>query len=186
MSTKGILILAAVFMVAFGLLGMGRCGYREIESIQSLEKAGVEINRRFPSVESFSPATLLLYQKSGQAVLLIDAREPGEFALSHLPGAVNLGNVTAVKAYLATLNPSPSLIVIYGAIGFRSAELADQLQQSGVAGVKHLEGSVFRWANEGNPLVGQGDIPTNQVHPYNKTWGKLLNPEYRANPGAEE
>ena len=41
----------------------------------------------------------------------------------------------------------------------------------------NLKGSIFKWANEGRPLVQDGK-PTHQVHPYNKYWGRLLDQSY--------
>ena len=43
----------------------------------------------------------------------------------------------------------------------------------------NLEGSLFKWANEGRHMRDKMDRPTVFVHPYNAVWGTLLKPELR-------
>jgi hypothetical protein len=43
--------------------------------------------------------------------------------------------------------------------------------------VFNLKGSIFEWANRGNPVVNQHGV-TPYVHPYNRRWGQLLNKKY--------
>jgi hypothetical protein len=39
----------------------------------------------------------------------------------------------------------------------------------------NIEGSLFRWANEGRPVYkGAVELSEPKVHPYNKVFGKLL------------
>jgi hypothetical protein len=42
--------------------------------------------------------------------------------------------------------------------------------------VFNLQGSIFKWANEGRPLIAN-DRAVHVVHPYNERWGVLLNPQ---------
>ena len=69
--------------------------------------------------------------------------------------------------------------MVYCSVGYRSARIADRLQQAGCDRVYNLEGSIFKWANEKRPLY-QSDRPTTIVHPYNPLWGQLLNKRSRA------
>jgi hypothetical protein len=39
--------------------------------------------------------------------------------------------------------------------------------------VQNLEGSIFRWANEGRPVYADG-MQVDRVHPFDDSWGKLL------------
>ena len=48
--------------------------------------------------------------------------------------------------------------------------------------VYNLEGSLFKWANEGRPMVDSNGQPVTKVHPYNAVFGKFLNKELRASP----
>jgi len=62
-------------------------------------------------------------------------------------------------------------------VGYRSSILARKLQTLGFKEVHNLEGSIFKWANEGRPLV-QGQTTVHKVHPYNAHWGRLLERKY--------
>jgi len=179
MSRKGIIILAALFGVAFVLLAVGRCGYRRIEALQSIDKAEASFRRDYPRVEPVRAARLAEWLDSDPALLLVDARDPEEFAVSRLPGAVNLRDVDAVRAHRDATNPPPDRVVVYGALGFRSIELAEELGEAGVPGVRHLRGGIFAWANEDRPLVDAEGRPAERVHPYNRIWGRLLEPGKR-------
>lgn len=131
------------------------------------------VQRRFPSVQGISTADLAdwLAQETARPVL-IDARRPAEYAISHLPDAVQANSVEAVKA--AGISKDKP-IVIYCSVGYRSARLGEKLQTAGYQ-VMNLEGSLFQWANEGRQLESASG-PTQQVHPYGRLWGLLLDSE---------
>lgn len=178
MSRKGIITVALLFLVAFLLLQVATRGYREVEALQSMEKAMAAVRRDFPGAKPM-PTTVLetLTKESRDLVLLLDARAPEEFSLSHLPHAVHCRNANEAKGYFekSTLSPE-AIVVVYDSIGFRSAELAEAMKENGVGAVVYLEGGIFQWANEGLPLVDADGQPTTKVHPYNKLWGRLLKP----------
>ena len=46
--------------------------------------------------------------------------------------------------------------------------------------VYNLEGSLFKWANEGRPLVDFRGEKTILCHPYNAVFGKMLNRQLRS------
>lgn len=102
--------------------------------------------------------------------LLIDVREPAEFAISHIPGAENITNPEVIASMLLE---SGRDIVVYCSVGYRSAAMARTLQSLGLNNVSNLQGSIFAWANEGLPLVNQSGSTAN-VHPYDDEWGRLL------------
>lgn len=108
--------------------------------------------------------------------VLLDVRTRAEYDVSHLPGAIRVEPGAAP----ASVNvPKDRPIVTYCSVGYRSAALAEQLRAAGFQDVVNLEGSIFRWANEGRPLERDGH-PTDTVHPYNPTWAMLLQPARRA------
>lgn len=112
------------------------------------------------------------------APLVLDVREPAEFEVSHLAGARRIDPVGPLPPDLLAL-PRGTPIVTYCAVGRRSARVASALQAAGFTNVRNLDGSIFRWANEGRPLE-QAGLPGNRVHPYNRLWSLLLRPERRA------
>lgn len=119
-----------------------------------------------------------LADKNRPAPVLLDVRTPAEWNVSHLPHARRVDpKATAQEA--ADGLPKDSPIVAYCSVGYRSGLVARRLRAAGFTQVQDLEGSIFQWANEGRPLVHDGQ-PAQKVHPYNATWGKLLRPEVRA------
>ncbi len=129
---------------------------------------------QFPQIKTMSPANLAawLAQSDPNKPLLLDVRTEAEYAVSHLPGAVQINPTTQDFNHLGAIAPE-TLIVTYCSVGYRSAALAKHLQQAGYQNVVNLEGSIFRWANEHRLVVRQGR-PVRQVHPYNRVWGWLL------------
>lgn len=142
---------------------------------------GVEarITATFPDVPSIDTTGLgELMQDPLQTVVLIDVREPREFAVSHLQGAVRAVSIDQVAA-LVRAAPAGAAIVAYCSVGYRSAGLVAELRERGVAGVYNLAGSIFRWANEDRPLY-RGDVPVRRVHPFDESWGTLLHADRRS------
>lgn len=133
---------------------------------------------RFPDVGWVEPDRLASWLSGdpASAPVLLDARGPDEFAVSHLPGAVRIDpdtpNLDAVD--LTTGGP----IVVYCSIGWRSGTIAEALLETGATDVYNLRGGIFGWANEGRPVVRDG-APADLVHPYDALWGRLLRPALR-------
>ena len=138
------------------------------------------IRARFPTVSQISPDTLQSWlDKSPQRenLLLFDAREPEEYAVSHLPDAQPAPSKDeALKALQGV--PEDQRIVLYCSVGYRSSELAQFLMKKGYTEIYNLEGSIFAWANEGRPVY-RGKERVQVVHPYDKIWGRLLKKSLR-------
>lgn len=138
------------------------------------------IRHRYPKVAPLSTDRLAAWMADETRVppLLLDARTPEEYAVSHVPGAVHVDPKVApetLAAGVAALRGSDGTrpAVVYCSVGVRSARVADRLQRAGIRAVWNLEGSIFRWASEGRPLVRDG-LRVRDVHPYNAVWGRLL------------
>lgn len=132
------------------------------------------IQSRFPNVPHLSTEELTSLQERKVRLLIVDVREPKEFAVSHITNARRFANIEQVIETVKT--DAPERIVLYCSVGYRSAQWVQQMQGRGIANVQNLRGSLFLWANQGRPVVSNGS-PTRWVHPYDKEWGKLLNSE---------
>jgi len=136
-------------------------------------------NHKFPNGKWVEGTELVRWRADpGRAPpVVLDARTEDEYAVSHLEGAVR---IDPYKPSLRALRgfPKDSAIVLYSSVGYRGARVADFLARQGYTQVYNLEGGQFRWANEGRPVFRQ-DRPTADVHPYNSTWGFLLESQYR-------
>jgi len=103
----------------------------------------------------------------------LDAREPAEYAVSHIPEARLVGYDDFDLGVLEGL-PKETPIVIYCSIGYRSEVIGEKLQKAGYTNVNNLYGSIFEWANQGHTLIDTDKNETNQVHTYNKRWSKWV------------
>ena len=149
-------------------------------SPSDLPKVAAAIEQRFPDVHEIDPDRLEqeLTGPAGARPILLDVRSGEEYAVSHIAGAVRAETLDEARAALADADPEAP-IVVYCAVGWRSAELAEELEAAGYDRVRNLRGAIFGWANTGRPLVHDGR-PVEEVHPYSETWGKLLREELRA------
>lgn len=105
-------------------------------------------------------------------------REPDEFAVSHLSGAIQVSPDATSDQLINKIDFSKP-IVVYCSIGYRSSALARRLAAAGAKVVKNLEGSIFKWGNEGRPMVSNSGA-TDKVHPYNRKFGRMLKEELRS------
>lgn len=136
------------------------------------------IREDFPGVPQMTTQHLagLLDSEPG-SVLLLDARSEAEYAVGQLRGAVRTETLAAALGALSGFD-GPTTIVVYCSVGYRSSELAERLLARGVANVFNLEGSIFRWVNEGRPVY-RGARRVYEVHPYDEEWARLLYRRHR-------
>lgn len=105
---------------------------------------------------------------------LIDARSKQEFDDSQIIGAIHADSVSGAEAALLAVNVGRAApVIIYCSVGYRSAAIVDGLSRRGYTDVRNYEGSLFEWANNGLPVY-QGTKKVSSVHPYDRSWGKLL------------
>jgi rhodanese-related sulfurtransferase len=139
------------------------------------------VREDFPDVRQMSTDELasVLNNAEHPAPLILDIREPEEFEVSHLPGARQVSPGSDPGIALGDI-PRDQPIVVYCSVGYRSSRFAARLAEAGFADVANLEGSIFQWANEGRPLENASGGANVKVHPYDARWGKLLDPDLRA------
>ncbi len=105
--------------------------------------------------------------------LVLDTRSQAEYEVSHLKTAVRIDPIALDLTALLTVSKDTP-IVVYCSIGYRSAKVAQQLEQEGFSCVFNLSGGFFQWANQERPIFRDDEHPTQLVHPYNALWGLLL------------
>jgi sulfur-carrier protein adenylyltransferase/sulfurtransferase len=78
--------------------------------------------------------------------LLVDVREPAEWEIVRLPGAVLIpkGDVPSKLAEL----PQDRPVIAYCKTGIRSAEVLALLKNAGFADAKHVQGGISAWATQ--------------------------------------
>jgi rhodanese-related sulfurtransferase len=132
------------------------------------------VRERHPSVPQLTTGALRAWLADATRAqpLLLDARAPSEYEVSHLKGARLAPDLAAaLRAVEGRAKDAP--VVVYCSVGVRSSVLAEKLIGEGFRNVQNLEGSIFEWANSGLPVF-RGDAPASRVHPYDSDWGRLL------------
>ena len=88
---------------------------------------------------------------TGEKFLLVDVREDHEWARGHLPGAVHLGRGIIERDIEIKVPDNATKIVLYCGGGFRSALVADNLQNMGYTNVESMDGGWRGWTEAGLP-----------------------------------
>ncbi len=102
----------------------------------------------------------------------LDARELKEYQVSRIPGAVFIGYDDFDLSRVNGIAKDDTLVV-YCSIGYRSNEIAKQLEEAGYTTVFNLYGGLFQWCNDEKPMENdQGS--TQKIHGYNQKWSRWI------------
>ncbi|MEM6999711.1 MAG: rhodanese-like domain-containing protein [Pseudomonadota bacterium] len=156
-------LLVYLCLAWFAPAGVAQSGVSERHG--ALLKLADEIVRQHPNI---SHINLLEAQARQGKVTFIDVRTPGEFAVSRIPGAINISDGQALLEY-ARQHPQQQL-VLYCSVGRRSAKFTELLHSQGVSQASNFVGSIFAWGNVGLGLENDAGM-TKAVHPFNWFWG---------------
>ena len=157
-------------MLLFIAIGPVLSGCSQDAGLSAVEKL---VRAQYPNVDHISTEQLAARMGSDTSLVIIDTRTREEYDVSHLPGAIWVDPDATTFPELKDSAENKS-IVAYCSVGYRSSEIASRLQDAGFENVSNLEGSIFRWANEGRPVIDSSGTTTG-VHPFNKSWGRFLN-----------
>jgi rhodanese-related sulfurtransferase len=102
-------------------------------------------------IREITPSEVREMVASGEPIAIIDVREPNEWNLGHLPGAVHLPRGT-IETKGEALIPRDRAVVLYCGGGSRSALAADTLQQMGYERVSSLAGGFREWVYSGGEV----------------------------------
>ncbi len=102
---------------------------------------------------TITPAELAALMKSSEDIALIDVREPVEWDIARIDGAVSIpqGRIMSGEA-LAEL-PQDRRLVLHCKTGIRSAEALAVIKRAGFADAVHLQGGITAWANQVDPSL---------------------------------
>ncbi len=94
-----------------------------------------------------------LLSMEGRAVV-IDVREPGEFALAKLPDSclIPMGTIPAELQQLDAMAENKTLLLLCHH-GVRSLQAAAWLREKGIDDCYSIAGGIDRWSREINPSV---------------------------------
>jgi rhodanese-related sulfurtransferase len=111
------------------------------------------VNDAKTRIREVSPKDVQAMQQRGDDAVYLDVREPNEWNLGRMPGAVHIPRGTLETKIEQTI-PRDREIVIYCAGGNRSALAADTLQQMGYERVASMSGGWRDWVQSGGAVEG--------------------------------
>jgi len=134
---------------------------------------------KFRDVRRVTPGELVAWMRDPNRPppLLVDARPPVQYGWSHVDGAVNLDPSQPDLSRLENVRRDTP-VVVYDGPGVVGAAMVKALTGAGFTRVSNLDGGLFRWVNEGNPVVNDQGAATT-VSPISWSWGRLLKARYR-------
>jgi len=88
-----------------------------------------------------------------RGALLLDVREPDEYAQGHAPGStlIPLGQLEQRLNGIAGYKDKPVAVICHS--GRRSAQAAKLLDKAGFSAVSNVEGGMLAWQKAGLPVV---------------------------------
>lgn len=91
-----------------------------------------------------------------QGALLLDVREPGEYASGHAPGSVLIpvGQLGSRLKEIQSYQNKPVAVICRS--GRRSAAAAEILQKAGFSAIRNVDGGMMAWERAGLPVVMPG------------------------------
>lgn len=105
--------------------------------------------------------------------LLLDVRSLAEYKVSHIPGAIWMGEQSWMWNALHNLLPENRRLVAYCSVGKRSGEFVELLSEKHRGNAFNLWGGIFDWSNLRKPMQNANGL-TNHIHPYTQRWAKWI------------
>lgn len=102
-----------------------------------------------PQIGEIDPIALKERRDRGEAVFVLDVREPQEIAVAPFPDATHIP-MGDIPARLTELDPERETIVVCHH-GVRSAQVAMYLARMGFERVLNLTGGIDAWSNFADP-----------------------------------
>ncbi len=130
------------------------CGTREIRELRD-EHYACDAPEPAGTGEWIEPEALEAALAAGDPPLLLDVREPEEWATGRIAGA-RLVPLGVLGDHLPSL-PRDRAIVVYCKAGVRGAKAADQLRGAGFTNVANLAGGILAWKGNGERGTGNGE-----------------------------
>jgi molybdopterin/thiamine biosynthesis adenylyltransferase/rhodanese-related sulfurtransferase len=133
--------------------GCPACGTREIRDLSDAVElcATAELDAVFGAVPEIEPAVLGARLAAGEAIDVIDVREPYEWEIARIEGA-RLIPLATLETRLTELAQDRE-IVVHCKMGGRSAQAVRRLRAAGFRNVVNLAGGIQRWSAEVDSTV---------------------------------
>ena len=145
------------------------------------------LKHKFPDVANITTGELhevLSTPDKEDTCLVVDTRQKSEVSVSAIKGARHLefpASESDVRTFVEEhVTPETEMVVCYCSLGYRSSVVAHSLdtylrekEEQKTINVYNLEGSIFKWVNEGREVRSGGGEAATYCHPFSYKWGLL-------------
>jgi hydroxyacylglutathione hydrolase len=157
--SKPIVIIAEPGREQEAALRLGRIGF---DHLKGYLRGGMEALSNRPDLvwptDRISAPMVAEELAGADAPLLVDVRNPREFATKHIPGSVNIP-LNHLQERMAEI-PRDRRIAVHCAGGYRSSIAASILHQYGITHLIEMAGGLAAWDAAQLPVVSQGGLET--------------------------
>ncbi len=111
--------------------------------------------------------------------LIFDTRPEDEFTVGHIANAIQVNPDISAAEFIKTFaaDVQGKHLLFYCSVGKRSSILVERVEEdaleAGALSLANIRGGIFRWYNEGYSVVN-AEGETDEIHPYDRFWGKLV------------
>jgi rhodanese-related sulfurtransferase len=134
---------------AFGVSVQGGTFHREVKTMIHSEGFLKLVNDAKSRIREVTVAETQARLAADPNVRLIDVREDNEWDAAHAGGAEHLGKGIIERAIETTAPDKATELILYCGGGYRSALVADVLQQMGYTNVWSMAGGWKAWKDSG-------------------------------------
>ena len=141
--------------------------------------AAIMMIERTHRVENLATDELAAMLAGAEPPLLFDIRTAEEYEKSRISTAVRLDPDTSLDDFAARYGSlvTGRDLLFYCSVGQRSSELLERVESAcekeGAKSCRNLRGGIFRWYNEGKPVVDASGL-TDNIHGYDPIWGMMV------------
>lgn len=118
-----------------------------------MKSAAELLNEARQRISEVTPRETLARRSAEPDLVLLDCREPNEYHLAHIPGAVFIPR-GQLETHIEAQVPRDRPIVIYCASGNRSVFATETLLQMGYRDVASMSGGIRGWVEAGGEVEG--------------------------------
>jgi sulfur-carrier protein adenylyltransferase/sulfurtransferase len=122
---------------------------RELRAYDDPDRCAPAVTERFTMTGDITVTELKERMDRGDAPLIVDVREPVEFEICRIPGAV-LIPLQQLPSRLGELDPAREIVCLCK-VGGRSANATAYLQRAGFARARNLTGGILAWIDQVDP-----------------------------------
>lgn len=138
---KTIIIILALIIILFLLFFVSKA------FASGTSETSTDVGKKKAPYRKISAQEAKKMMDSGQSLIVLDVRTPGEFAAGHIKGAINIANETIGNERPSLLPEIDATILVYCRSGARSAQASKKLLALGYTEVYDF-GGIINWPYE--------------------------------------